>query len=83
MLPEKWYIRWRTEEAFLLSKEYFGSLPGWEHYRRYNNTGDDKVFRSDKEYGNYFGAESIGFKEISLEDFKQYVLKQTDLYEIY
>lgn len=84
MLPEKWYIRWRTQEHFEASINYFKNLPGLSHLKDYRNTGDMRAIAHTGKYCNYDYLE--GYTEITLEQFLSEVVNKSpinNLYEIY
>lgn len=84
MLPEKWYIRWRTEEHFKASIDYFKNLPNLSYFKDYKNTGDIRAITYTGDYNNYNNLE--GYTEITLEQFLSEVVNKSNTnnsYEIF
>lgn len=72
VLPEKWYIQRNSENFEILNK--------WENNKRgtivaFNNNNNCSMF-SDKDYYYTKPENILGYTEITLEQFKKYVLKE-------
>lgn len=77
-LPEKWFIRFKNDEQFRIIKPYFVSKASY--YNTYVNNDPNRVWTSSLEY--YASIEEAlrgGFTEITLEQFKKYVLKESSV----
>ena len=72
-LPEKWFIRFNNKEQFKVLNKYFSK----GHPTGYQYTGNDRCF--DNKFG-YYGSSNMASKygeEITFEEFKVHVLKET------
>jgi hypothetical protein len=81
MLPEKWFLPWLTDEHFELSKEWvLKTYPKWPSYRSFENTYKraESCWNSDGEYDISTDHVRHEYKEITLEEFKMYVLKESN-----
>ncbi len=73
-LPEKWFIRFNNEEQFKVLNKYFSK--GLSR-TIYEYTGNDRCF--DNKFG-YYGSSNMASKyaeEITFEEFKMHILKET------
>ncbi|HMT02303.1 MAG TPA: hypothetical protein PKD00_03185 [Burkholderiales bacterium] len=69
-LPEKWYVCPKTKENLELIKKYFNNFSGNVI------TYQDNSYSSDNNYFTHADtAIDLGYKEITMDQFKEYVLK--------
>lgn len=74
-LPDKWCIRFKNKEQAEIIIGYFSEINSL--YNNYYYTGEDRAFSSECNYSPNIDTFLMkGFKEITLQDFKELVLKE-------